>query len=271
MEKMTNVTPPNPRVIRIINNVRLVVFLLTGAIFIATYLPIQLGTCNQMINQTPNYVYNASCYCKGNVGSSQLVGQTIIQNTTWFKQFGSPQTLFFSQGDITIYLPNLTVSLNSDSLLQYMEYFFAMQFSNMVVHEFTISMFEILSYPNVIIPPTGHPLCTIVVRNSTWFDNFYATTTEECSDFLQSAIPGIETNLTIRYSDNLIYQQYCDLSYCEISYCPFNQQVTIGFFVATVLSTIYMVLRVIKFTILWFLYKKYKMPTTVTVPMLQTV
>jgi len=270
MEKVTDrEVEPDPRVIRIINNTRLILFLLAALIFISAYLPQQIASCNQTLNQTPNYVENATCYCKGNVGISIYIGQAMIRNTTWYQQFGAYQTDFFNTGAIVKTIGNATITMVFRSVNDYLTYYYPIEWSNVVNHEIILPMFaNISAYSNLEFPilPSGE-VCFFVIQNLSEFNQIGGFSEDECNEIIQELIPGFDTNITLRYSENYAYQEFCKLDYCQISYCSTSQQITMGFFVATVLSTIYTALRVVKFTILWFLYKKYRIPSTKTIPL----
>ena len=185
----------------------------------------------------------------------------MIENTTWYKQFDGFQPYFFENGVLEIKRENnVTIIISTNTLNDYLNYFYALEWSNVLIHEMTLPMFgNFTRYSDLRVPP--HPAsetCFLQIQNSTYFNYVNLYSVEECISSLHDMLPGFETSITLRYSENAIYQKYCSLDYCDVTYCPKSQQVTIGFFVATVLTTIYTVLRVFKFVFLWFYFKKYR-------------
>jgi hypothetical protein len=158
-----------------------------------------------------------------------------------------------------------------------MNYYYGLEWSNIVVHEKTLSVFDIydpLGYAGGLVPNNKQQYCFISYTNSTGGTTILPNgqNFEECVGFADQFYPGgFNPYITLGYESNAFYREACDLDYCEIPYCSSSGQTTIGFFVATVLGTIYTALRVVKFTILWFLYRKYRVPSSVTVPMVSSV
>ncbi len=276
MEKLTVVSTPDPRFVKILNNARLVLFILTAIIFLSIYLPKQIAVCNQTLNRTPDYVYNASCYCKNNVGSVPSLGQAMILNSTWATQFDYTAS-FFNAYLLVNTKDGSTFDIVSFGIPSYMNYYYGLEWTTNLVHEKTLSMFEIydpLGFASSLKPNTLTGYCSVTFFNGSGGGFYHSDvpSVEECISYISPQYPeGFNPNITLGYSMNNFYREACDLDYCEIPYCSASGQTTIGFFVATVLGTMYTALRVVKFTILWFLYRKYRVPSSVTVPMVSSV
>jgi len=266
----------NPRLDKIFEMIKMGLFIFGSILFIAIYLPISITNCNKILNNTPEYVYNASCFCKNNPGSSPAVGQFILTDNDWFRQFNYTNdfsNVFSNIAPIIFSIHNdnqLYISFNSFST--YYQYYYPIQWSNTVIHNMTLTMFETYD-------PNGYFNGTILPQNSCFFINTDLLNTSnyeiikknnvnDCFTVVKQFL-GENFNPVINtgYSNNPTYRKACDLDYCQIPYCPQSNLITIIFFCITVVGTYYTGLRTCKHLFVWIWYRKYKVPNAVTVPL----
>lgn len=265
---MINDKPRNPRLERIVELSKTAILIIASVIFLCIYLPSSISSCNKTPNDEDIYIYNASCYCKGNVGASSVIGQSIIQTSEWFVQFDNTimnaANLFVLQ-TITKTKGNYSFSIQTQGIPAYLQYYYPIEWSNILVHNFTMSMFDLYD-PQGFLPEVvkNWPyVCTINYKtNGISTQVINSNSTQFCLDKTMEFM-GTSFNpyMTIGYSMNPTYASACNLQYCEINYCPDMQLLTIALFCVTIMTAIYTALRVLKHIFFWVKYEKWKIPT----------
>jgi len=215
-------------------------------------------------------MYNASCYCKGNVGSSEGVGQAIIKDTDWYRQFDGGNDNLFTSGYVTKTVGNFSLTIYARPIQVFWQYYYPMEWSNILIHNFSMNMFELYDPNNYILSPLREALLTCAVTYSSphyAYEGF--NTSDQCVARIQQLL-GITINpvINLGYNINPTYQTACNIDYCQLSYCPQSNLITIGFFCATVIGTCYTVIRTLKHLFIWMWYRKYKLPAHMTTPMI---
>ncbi len=221
-------------------------------IFVCVYIPLTLQGCDQTVNNVPNYIPNATCFCQNNIGNSQPIGTLIVQNTSWYSQF----TYNTNMNSYTIVGDVYVITILAQMPLVYLKYYYGIENSNTLTHLKSFNMFYTPDNSDILTTTIEHSGvytgCNIVVSKGTNIVTVYANTSaDNCTSFMQEYIPGFDPVVTIDYTTNLVYQSTCNLAYCQVQYCPANQQVTMIFFCITVISAIYTALRVLKQLIKW--------------------
>ena len=248
------------RVKSVFNIIKMALFIFGSVIFLIVYLSISVPACNQTVNKSFNYTSDGNCYCKGNVGSSAAIGEAIIQNTTWFKQFNPTTSDLFGYNVVVVPLPSRSLIITAYAIANYWKYYYPIQWSNKIVHNITLHMFENYDPNNYLTDAQKLQAqsCTIEVKLSSGtlisVDEF--NNASACMEAIASFGATVNPYLNLNYLDNKIYQTGCDLDYCEENYCPNSNLITIGFFCATVMATFHTSLKILKNMALWVWRKK---------------
>jgi hypothetical protein len=263
----------NPRQDKIFEILKMGLFVGGSILFLAIYLPISITNCNNIMNNVDRYVYNASCFCKNNPGSSPAVGEFILTDNDWFRQFNysNDVTLLFGPSPTyrSIYNGNLVV-ISFTTYSSYFQYYYPIEWSNTVIHNKTLTMFETYD-PNKYLSSNLAPFCSIVVVNVANVSDAFVLNLHTVNDCIattkQYLGEGFNPYINMGYSNNPTYQKACDLDYCQVPFCPQSNLITIIFFCFTVIGTYYTGLRTCKHLFVWIWYRKYRVTTAVTVPL----
>jgi hypothetical protein len=252
-----------------INKIFYATFFTCSLIFVVVYLPIQLQICGETLVQTNEYVENATCFCKTNVGASTQLGQAIFKNTSFYEQF--PKYPYYydivTVKSISIAKDGYMATMHVPFISHYMKYYYGIEWTNQLIHDFNISIFgyDTDGYASIYNTNGSDFACSGAVYTypvpvnvtDPYFDILNQTySVDECLAFNRKYFgDDFMTYINVNYLDNKEYQDNCDLDYCYIKQCTSSSVVSLCLFCCSIISSIYTALRVVKH-ILKFFHKK---------------
>jgi hypothetical protein len=236
----------------------IIAFIIGSFTFLAIYLTVAIVDCQNNLNQTDEYIYNATCYCKNNVGNSQVLGALILQDTDWYRNTVDNGVIMVTFPAVMSYPNTSYFSMTFIGPQFYLQYYYPVEWNYLVVHNKTIDLFHVYdpfnfttqTLINVETPLGAVPYegCYIKMNsNMVWTIMFPNAT--GCVKVYQEVIGDkpILTQINMGYSNNPTYQSYCQLSYCEVNYCSSSQYLQIFLIGASIVTGYFSFLRLVSY------------------------
>lgn len=231
-----------------VNSALTAVFIVSSVLFVSIYFPISYQNCNETINRVDSYVENTTCFCENNVGFDPNIITKMLSSTPWGKALNGT-----GLGEVTYY-NGTRINVNIYPIIRWIKYYHSHYFTNKII-KLEIDTLSFNDPYELFQPGEKKMLCIINYIDDKLYKEY--NTTEDCIDNIRKPFPDFEPILTLDFN-NEFYQNVCgDISYCEVHFCPTNSIVNIVLFCGSIVTSMYTLVRVLKY-LFRITYEKYK-------------
>lgn len=215
-----------------------VFFVFSAVLFVAIYFPLTYQNCQETINRVDYYVENTTCFCNTNVGSNVIFAKKMVEESDWIKALnGTGLGKELDNNGKRLRINLFPISLWNQNYFGYM-------FTNKITR-FTLNTLEFYDPLKINTELQTVYLCLIIDGNQ----SHYLNTTEACFNKIVEFFPDFDPIFTYDYN-NKAYQEICGgISYCEVKFCSSNSIVNIILFCGSIITSIYTLIRVIKYLV----------------------
>lgn len=231
-------------------NISLTIFIISSFVFLGIYFPLTFISCSNETISVDYYVPGVSCFCKNSLGGSILTMTAIAKDTDFFRQF---TTLTSSLEMRSFNSEDPFYRIYAYGLISYMNEMAIVEFTNNLVHNKSIDLFETDNPLNISLSSSiyantqAYGGCVIYYGPSSYLIHNNTLDCVNSINYYNLTSGNFDSKIQLGYDKNPTYRRLCDLTFCQIKTCTSDRTWSIIIYSLGILSFIFTASRIIQF------------------------